>query len=63
MELANVEVFLTVARVVMMEGVELELFETGEEDVAFRHDFQVAHPKLGSKGVRVLVREKAKGGE
>ncbi|KAL9003590.1 MAG: hypothetical protein Q9188_003556 [Gyalolechia gomerana] len=57
MELANAEVFLTVARMVM-GGYELELFETWEEDVVFRHDFQVAHPWLGSKGVRVLVKGK-----
>lgn len=60
MELANTEVGLTVARVVM--GFELELFETGEEDVAFRHDFQVAHSRVGSRGVRVLVREKGEVG-
>ena len=34
---------------------DMSLFETGEDDVAFRHDYHVLCPKLGSKGVRVRV--------
>lgn len=56
MELANAEVFLTLAAV--LRGYDMALFETAEEDVEFRHDFQVAHPKLDSKGLRVVVEGK-----
>ena len=34
---------------------ELELFETTLEDVEVKHDFFLALPKLGSKGVRAKV--------
>lgn len=53
MDLAYAELFLTLAAVVT--GHTMELVETGEDDVRFLHDFQVAQSKLGSKGVRVLV--------
>ena len=36
----------------------MELFETNLSDVEFRHDYQVAYPKLDSKGVRVVVKGK-----
>ncbi|KAK8185873.1 putative P450 monooxygenase [Phyllosticta citribraziliensis] len=36
---------------------DLELFETDESDVKLAHDFFIASPKLGTKGVRVRVRE------
>ena len=34
---------------------DMTLFETDLEDVEFRHDYQVAHPVLGSKGIRVQM--------
>jgi hypothetical protein len=54
MDLAYAELFLTLAAVVT--GHEMELVETSEEDVRFLHDFQVAQPKLDSKGVRVSIK-------
>lgn len=36
---------------------ELELFETDGSDVKLAHDFFIASPKSGTKGVRVRVRE------
>lgn len=35
---------------------ELRLFETDESDVALKHGFLFAMPRLDSKGVRVLVK-------
>lgn len=35
---------------------DMELWETDERDVAFLHAYQVAMPKLHSKGVKVLVK-------
>lgn len=52
MELANAELFLTLAR---LARYEMRLFETGPEDVEFRHDFQVAHPRVESEGIRAVV--------
>ncbi|KAL8713856.1 MAG: hypothetical protein Q9220_002001 [cf. Caloplaca sp. 1 TL-2023] len=54
MELANAEVVLALARV--LGGWELELWETTEKDVGFERDFQVAFPRDGSEGVKVLVK-------
>jgi cytochrome P450 len=53
--LANSEMAILIA---MMARWELELFETDEDDVRFRHDYHVMCPKLGSKGVRVRVKGK-----
>ena len=53
--LANAEVWLTLAAVARYD---LELFETDVSDVEFRHDLQVAHPKLESKGIRAIVKQK-----
>ncbi|RAH72013.1 cytochrome P450 [Aspergillus aculeatinus CBS 121060] len=53
-ELARAELFLVIAGLV--RAFEMTLFETGEEDVAFWCDYQVAMPGLGSRGVRVRVR-------
>ena len=44
--------FLTVAAVARYEMV---LYKTGARDVEFRHDFQVAHAGLESKGIRAVV--------
>lgn len=54
--LAHAELFLAVAAVTRYD---LDLFETDCSDVEFQHDYQVAYPKLDSKGVRALVRGKA----
>lgn len=53
-ELARAELYLLIAMVV--RRFEMELWETDDGDVAFLHDYQVAMPKLGSKGVRFLVK-------
>lgn len=51
--LAQAELYLAVAAVARWD---LELFETDEGDVRFVHDYQVAHPRLDSKGVRAWVK-------
>jgi len=53
-ELARAELYLLTA--MLVRRFEMELWETDESDVAFLHDYQVAMPKLDSKGVRVLVK-------
>lgn len=53
--LAHAELFLVIAAVARYE---LELFETDESDVEFQHDYQIAYPKLNTKGVRALVKRK-----
>ena len=50
--LAHAEMFLALAAVARYE---MELFQTDISDVEFRHDYQVAYPKLGSKGIRARV--------
>ncbi|KAI8626899.1 cytochrome P450 [Xylariaceae sp. FL1651] len=47
--LANADMAALLA---MMARWDLELLETDEEDVRFKHDYHVMCPKLGSKGVR-----------
>ncbi|KXT12271.1 hypothetical protein AC579_2041 [Pseudocercospora musae] len=37
----------------------MELFETSVKDVAYLHDYQMAHGDLNSQGVRTIVRGKA----
>ena len=37
---------------------EMELYETDGSDVAFKHDYQIAHPKLDSLGIRFRVKGK-----
>lgn len=51
--LAHAELFLIIAAVARYD---IELFETDVSDVEFKHDYQVAYPKLDSKGVRVVVK-------
>ena len=53
--LAYTELFLVITAVARYD---MELFETNLSDVEFRHDYQVAYPKLDSKGVRVVVKGK-----
>ncbi|KAI9041023.1 putative Cytochrome P450 [Aspergillus affinis] len=47
-ELARAELYLVIAALV--RGFDMTLFETDTNDVAFLHDYQVAMPKMGSKG-------------
>ena len=53
MHLAEAEMRLAIAAVA---GLDMELFETDLGDVEYRHDFQVAHGRLGSEGVRAVVK-------
>lgn len=57
-ELARAELYLVTAALVTR--FDMKLFETDESDVAFIHDYQVAMPKMDSKGVRVMVKTLAK---
>jgi cytochrome P450 len=54
-ELARAELFLVVAGLVREFGEGMRLWETGEEEVAFVGDYQVAVPAVGAKGVRIIV--------
>lgn len=56
MNLALAELFLTLAAV--LRKFDFVLFETDLSDVQFKHDYQVAHPRLDSKGVRATVRSR-----
>ncbi|GFN11072.1 cytochrome P450 [Aspergillus tubingensis] len=49
MELARAELYLVVAALV--REFDMTLFETDADDVAFLYDYQVAMPKMGSKGL------------
>ncbi|KAI0112038.1 cytochrome P450 [Nemania sp. FL0031] len=51
--LANAEIAVLLA---VMARRDLELFETDEYDVTYKHDYHVMCPNLGSKGVRVKVK-------
>ncbi|GAB1200434.1 hypothetical protein APSETT444_009807 [Aspergillus pseudonomiae] len=53
-ELARAELYLVTAALVRM--FDMELWETDERDVSFEHDYHVAMPKDGSKGVRVVAK-------
>ncbi|KAI1126435.1 cytochrome P450 [Nemania abortiva] len=53
--LANAEIAVLLA---VMARWDLELFETDEEDITYKHDYHVMCPKLGSEGVRVKVNGK-----
>lgn len=53
MNLAYAEMYITLATIV--RRFDMELFETGMEDVKMVHDFFVAAPRLNSKGVRIKV--------
>ncbi|KAI0189470.1 cytochrome P450 [Astrocystis sublimbata] len=56
--LANAEKAVLLAA---MARWELELFDTNEEDVSFRHDYHVLCPREGSQGVRVRVKGRCGG--
>ena len=51
--LAYAELYLAIAAVANWD---VELYQTDESDVTFQHDYQVAHAKLDSKGVRAIVK-------
>jgi hypothetical protein len=54
--LAWAELYVTIAALFGPDsGLRLELFETDERDVLYLHNFGAAHPKLDTKGVRVVV--------
>ncbi|KAJ6006232.1 Cytochrome P450 [Penicillium sp. IBT 35674x] len=53
-ELANAELCLVIAALV--RSFEMTLHETDARDVSFEHDYQIAMPRIGSKGVRVIVK-------
>ncbi|KAJ5226248.1 cytochrome P450 [Penicillium chermesinum] len=53
-ELASAELCLVIAALV--RTFDMTLYETDARDVSFEHDYQVAMPKMGSKGVRATVR-------
>lgn len=52
MHLTNAEMTVALAAAARWD---MRLFETDEDDVAFRHDYHVLCPRLGSRGVRVRV--------
>ncbi len=54
--LAHAVLYLAVAAVAQFD---MDLYETDDSDVVFQHDYQVAHPRLDSKGIRAMVRGKA----
>ncbi|KAL9106924.1 MAG: hypothetical protein Q9227_008110 [Pyrenula ochraceoflavens] len=55
-ELARAELYLAAAA--LLRRFDMELCQTDGSDVAFLHDYQVAMPRIGSKGVRVLARDR-----
>jgi cytochrome P450 len=59
MHLAYAELYLMLGALFALEGVgrKMKLFETEVEDVECAHDFFNPSPKLGSMGVRVVLKE------
>ncbi|KAJ5671894.1 Cytochrome P450 [Penicillium longicatenatum] len=53
-ELANAELCLVIRA--LIRSFEMTLYETDATDVSFEHDYQIAMPKMGSKGVRATVK-------
>lgn len=53
-ELARAELYFFTAALVTR--FDMKLFETDDSDVAFLYDYQVAMPKLDSKGVQVMAK-------
>ncbi|KAI5368201.1 hypothetical protein Slin14017_G032370 [Septoria linicola] len=52
---------LVLARFVSEAGA-MKLWETTYEDVEFKHDYQIAHPRLNTKGIRVVAEDRGKAG-
>lgn len=55
MNLAYAEMYLALAAL-LRPGLEMELWKTSVEDVRVAHDWFNPAPRVGSKGVRILVR-------
>ena len=53
--LAQAELNFVLAILYRPDGPAFELFDTNEGDVTPVHDFLIPLPKLGTKGVRVLI--------
>ncbi|KAI0139140.1 putative cytochrome P450 [Hypoxylon sp. NC0597] len=53
--LAHAELFMVTGLLFRRLGPHLKLYETGLDDVEILHDFFMPTPKLGSKGIRVLL--------
>lgn len=56
MNLAYAELYLTLEA--LFRKFELQLFETTRADIDVAHDFVAGTPRVGSKGVRVLVHKR-----
>ncbi len=54
MNLANAEIYLTLAAV--FRRFDMQLYETERDEVDIAHDFFVPCPKLDAKGVRVVLK-------
>lgn len=61
LNLANAAMALVLTRFVEGDLGEMELFETTYEDVEFKHDYQIAHPRLDTKGIRVVATQPSTG--
>ncbi|KAK0637582.1 Cytochrome P450 monooxygenase yanH [Lasiodiplodia hormozganensis] len=59
MNLAYAEMHIALATVLRRFGDRMELFETGIDDVRVQRDFFIPKTKVGSKGIRVLIKSKA----
>jgi cytochrome P450 len=55
MNVADAEIVLAIKT---FAGFDMNLFETDESDIKFRHEYHISHPKPESKGVRAVVRGK-----
>ncbi|KAI9795739.1 MAG: hypothetical protein M1833_006832 [Piccolia ochrophora] len=55
MNLATAELYLGLASIFRPDGPCMELFETDRSDIDAQHDLFNPHPKLGTKGIQVLV--------
>jgi cytochrome P450 len=56
LNLANAEMYLTIAALVLQVGERLELFETGVRDVTPDYDGFAPRVYRGSKGIRVVIK-------
>ncbi|OJD35002.1 cytochrome p450 [Diplodia corticola] len=59
MNLAYAEMHIALATVLRRFGDRMELFDTTIDDVRVQRDLFIPKPRVGSKGVRVLIRSKA----
>ncbi|KAK5989403.1 N-acetyltryptophan 6-hydroxylase ivoC [Cladobotryum mycophilum] len=55
MQLAYCMLYLCITAVVLRVLPHMALFATAKEDVEYDHDELMAHPKRGSKGIRVIL--------